>query len=173
MVEIVPVAQVHAAGYHACLDTVARERRYLAQVEAPPLSRIEDFVRQSVAQDAVQFFAVERGQVLGWADIFPDWPHALAHCGHLGMGVLPAHRGHGLGRRLLAACLEKAWAKGLTRIELEARVDNDHAIALYQKMGFRHEALRVHAMRFDDQYFDAVQMVLLHPGLPNHWAGAE
>lgn len=33
-VEIVPVAEHHAAGLRACLGVVARERRYLAQVEA-------------------------------------------------------------------------------------------------------------------------------------------
>ena len=46
MVEIVPVAEHHAEGFRASLDVVMRERRYLAQVEAPPLERIEAFVRE-------------------------------------------------------------------------------------------------------------------------------
>ena len=158
---IVAVQYLHAASYRACLDTVAREKKYLAQIEALPLEKIQGFVKTSVAEDAIQFFALDGGEVVGWADIFPAWAHATSHCGSLGMGVHPRYRRQGLGRRLLAACIDKAWAKGLTRIELEARADNTAAIALYKKFGFEQEALKSHAMRFDGVYFDAVQMRLL------------
>ena len=160
-VEIVPVAEHHAASFRACLDVVAREQRYLAQIEALPLERMEAFVRESVANDAVQFMAVDRGQVVGWADVFPAWAHAVAHVGSLGMGVLPAYRGRGIGRRLLEACIAKAWAKGLTRIELEVLADNDRAIGLYRAFGFEQEALKRRAMRFDGVYHDALLMSLL------------
>jgi len=78
-----------------------------------------------------------------------------------GSKVSSAYRGHGLGTRLLSACIEKAWRKGLTRIELEAREDNEAAISLYAKLGFKREALKANAMRFDGVYFNAVQMRLL------------
>jgi RimJ/RimL family protein N-acetyltransferase len=161
MLPILAIAQSHAASFRACLDAVAREQRYLAQIEAPALEKIEGFVRQSVADDAVQFVAVDGGRVVGWADVFPAWAHAVAHCGALGMGVLPSHRGQGIGKRLLQACIVKAWRKGLTRIELEARADNEAAIRLYEGQGFVHEALMRQAMRFDGVYFDAVLMSLV------------
>ncbi len=163
LVDIVPVAVDLAAGYRACLDVVAREKRYLAQIEALPLDRIEAFVRDSVATDAVQFMAVQGRQVVGWADVFPSWAHAVAHCGSLGMGVLPAFRGQGIGRRLLQACIDKARAKGITRIELEVRADNQPAIGLYRSMGFEQEAVKRRAMRFDGHYHDALLMSLLGP----------
>jgi putative acetyltransferase len=161
MAHIVPIAESHAAGFRACLDAVAKERRYLAQIEALPLERIQGFVAESVASDAVQFVAIDGEQVVGWADIFPAWAHAVAHCGTLGMGVLSGHRGQGLGKLLLQACITKAWSKGITRIVLEARADNARAIALYERLGFKHEAVKRHALRFDGVYFDAVQMSLL------------
>jgi putative acetyltransferase len=161
MLPIVAVQEKYAASYRACLDVVARERMYLAQIEALPLERIEGFVKESAATDAIQFFALDQQEVVGWADVFPGWAHAVSHCGSLGMGVLPNYRRQGLGSRLLSACIEKAWANGLTRIELEARADNEQAIALYEKFGFKHEALKASAMRFDGAYFDAVQMRLL------------
>jgi ribosomal protein S18 acetylase RimI-like enzyme len=161
MLPIVPVQTSLAASYRECLDVVARERKFLAQTEALPLQRIEGFVSDSVANDAIQFFAVDGTRVVGWADIFPAWADAVAHCGSLGMGVHPDYRGRGLGRRLLSACIEKAWRKGLTRIELEARADNAAAISLYEKLGFEYEATKPMAMRFDGVYFNAVQMRLL------------
>lgn len=161
MFPIVAVQTPYAASYRECLDSVAREQRYLAQVEALPLEKIQGFVKDSVASDAVQFFALDGERVVGWADIFPSWAHAVSHCGSLGMGVLAPYRGRGIGTKLLQACVEKAWVKGITRIELEARADNAAAIALYEKLGFQHEALKRNAMRFNGQYFDAVQMSLL------------
>ena len=160
-VEVAPIALEHAAGFHACLDVVAKEKRYLAQTQALPLERIEGFVRDSVANDAVQFVALDGTTVVGWADIFPAWADAVQHCGSLGMGVLAAYRGQGIGERLLRACLSKACAKGITRIELEARADNERAIKLYERVGFEHEAVKRHAMRFDGVYYDAVQMSIL------------
>ena len=158
---IVSISEAHAESYRACLDIVAREKRYLAQIEALPLERIQAFVKESVANDSVQYVALDRGRVVGWADVFPGWAHALKHAGSLGMGVHPAYRGQGLGRRLLQACIDKAWRKGLVRIELEARADNARAIGLYESLGFRHEGLRRRALCFDGQYFDAVAMALL------------
>lgn len=160
-IEIVPVAEHHAEGFRACLDIVARERRYLAQIEAPPLERVEMFVRENVAKDAAQFVAVDGGRVVGWADVLPAWAHAVAHVGSLGMGVLPAYRGRGIGRRLLEACIAKAWAQGITRIELEVRADNERAIGLYRSLDFVQEAVKRRAMRFDGVYFDALLMSLL------------
>jgi ribosomal protein S18 acetylase RimI-like enzyme len=161
-IEIVPIAVEHAAGFHACLDAVARERRYLAQTQALPLERVEGFVRESVASDAAQFVALDdAGVVVGWADVFPAWADAVRHCGTLGMGVHASHRGRGVGERLLRASLAKAATQGITRVTLEARADNLRAIRLYERVGFAHEALKRHALRFDGVYYDAVQMSLL------------
>lgn len=162
-IEIAPIAIEHAAGFHACLDAVAREARWLAQTRALPLERIEGFVRDSVAHDAVQFVALDGATVVGWADIFAAWADAVRHCGTLGMGLLPGYRGRGLGERLLRACLTKAEEQGLTRIELQVRADNAAAIRLYERVGFVREAVLRRAMRFDGVHYDAVQMSLLLP----------
>lgn len=77
-------------------------------MEALPIERIETFVRESVAQGAAQFVAVDGGTVVGWADVRPNWAPAVAHCGTLGMGVLAEYRGRGIETTLLSACLAKA-----------------------------------------------------------------
>jgi RimJ/RimL family protein N-acetyltransferase len=157
-----PIRICDAPGYRKCLDSVAHEKRYLAQIEALPLERIEEFVRDSVEADAVQFVASNGdGRIVGWADIFPHWATALAHCGTLGMGVHADYRGKGIGARLLAACLDKALSKGITRVELQARADNVRAIRLYERAGFVAEARLRNAMRFDGVYYEAVQMSLV------------
>jgi ribosomal protein S18 acetylase RimI-like enzyme len=140
-IEIRQIKVSDAASYRECLDSVARERRYLAQVEALPLDRIKEFVANTVATDAAQYVAVEDGRVVGWCDAFGHWAYALQHVGSLGMGVHRNYRHQGLGTKLIKATLEHAMHKGIYRVTLEARSDNINAIRLYERIGFRHEAL--------------------------------
>ncbi|NAW63636.1 GNAT family N-acetyltransferase [Photobacterium halotolerans] len=159
--EISLIKQEHAEGFHRCLDIVAKEKRYLAQTEALPLEIIQGFVKQSVESDAIQFVALDGDKVIGWSDIFSHWAPALKHRGSLGMGVHPDFRGQGVGEKLLIACIEKAKLKGITRIELETRADNLASLGLYKKLGFVQETIKKNAMKFDEQYFDSIQMALI------------
>ena len=52
------------------------------------------------------------------------------------IGVLPAHRGTGLGSRLLSELLSAATAFGCAEVLLEVRVDNAPAQRLYERFGF-------------------------------------
>jgi putative acetyltransferase len=160
-IQVVPIADSHIESFRACLDSVAREKKYVAQIEAMPLEQVCAFVKGSIENDVAQFVAADGALVVGWCDIFPSWAHAVQHCGTLGMGVLSPYRGRGIGTQLLTACLAKARSKGITRVELEARADNTVAIQLYLKLGFTHEAKKRNAMRFDGRYFDSVQMSLI------------
>ncbi|MGB3483664.1 MAG: ribosomal protein S18-alanine N-acetyltransferase [Mycobacterium sp.] len=57
------------------------------------------------------------------------------------IGVDPACQGHGIGRRLLAALLERADADAAA-VFLEVRTDNVAAITLYETTGFTTIGLR-------------------------------
>jgi len=160
-VDVVPMTVAHIAGYRECVDIVARERRYLAQVEALPLEAIEAFLHQHLAADAPVFVALDGARVVGWADILPGWPEAKRHCGTLGMGVLPGYRGAHVGQRLLEAVVAKAWRNGMARIELEVRSDNLAAICLYEAFGFRTDCVKARALRQDGVFHDALAMSLL------------
>ena len=147
--------------FRVCLDSVARERKYLAQVEAPPLEKVHEFVAQSIEQDAAQYVAVANGKIVGWCDVLAHWAYALQHVGTLGMGVQANFRGQGLGRALLLKTLDHALKNGIYRVTLEAREDNVRAIRLYEQVGFRHEGRAPCALRFEDVFYAGVRMALL------------
>jgi ribosomal protein S18 acetylase RimI-like enzyme len=150
-----------AEGFRACLDSVARERKYLAQVEAPPLEKVRGFVTQSVEQDAAQYVAVVDNEIVGWCDVFAHWAYAMKHVGTLGMGIQSEFRGQGLGRALLLQTLEHALKNEVYRVTLEAREDNTRAIRLYEQVGFKHEGRAACALRFDGTFYTGVTMALL------------
>lgn len=60
----------------------------------------------------------------------------------LTIGVALAARRRGVARALIAAALPAAAALGATEAFLEVAVDNDPAIALYERLGFRRAGLR-------------------------------
>ena len=159
--EVRKITVADAASFRECLDAVARERRFLAQVEAPPLERMEQFVGDSVSKNAAQYVAVAGGRVIGWCDIFPHWAYALQHVGVLGMGILAPHRGQGLGKKLILQTLAHAQLQGIYRVTLEAREDNARAIRLYESVGFKHEGRAPCAMRFDGVFYTGATMALL------------
>ena len=138
-VEIVPLVRRHVGGFRDALDAVARERRWLAMTEAPPLAQVRRFVLANLRGGAPQFVALDDGQVVGWCDVVPRPRETMRHTGVLGMGVVASHRGSGVGSRLLANTLVAAESAGITRVELMVLVENVRAVALYRRHGFETE----------------------------------
>jgi RimJ/RimL family protein N-acetyltransferase len=153
-IEILPIAPEHIPGFWQVLDVVARERKYLASTEAPPIESTREFVMNNIAARNPQLVALAGGEVVGWCDVRREhWP-AHAHCGTLGMGLLPEYRGRGLGRRLMEAAHEE----GFVRVELTAHADNLRAVALYEKLGFQREGVTRDSACFDGRFVDSVVM---------------
>lgn len=158
---IVPITLELVDGFRAVLDSVARERLYLALLEAPPPEDVRKFVEENIRAGHPQLLALDGGAVVGWCDIIAHSLPTLRHSGVLGMGIVASHRGRGIGTALVAAALAAAKARGLTRIELTVRADNEPARALYERFGFAHEGRLRHYLRIDDTYQDCDQMALV------------
>jgi ribosomal protein S18 acetylase RimI-like enzyme len=163
MIDIVPIAPGHIDSFHKTLDVVARERRYLAFFEAPPIETTRAFVLENIQRGYPQLVALSggEGEVVGWCDVTPKPRPIYAHVGVLGMGLLPQFRHQGIGTRLIRQALEAARAFGFSRIELEVRQNNENAIALYKKTGFVVEGFQRNALKVDGAYENLILMGLL------------
>jgi ribosomal protein S18 acetylase RimI-like enzyme len=53
------------------------------------------------------------------------------------IGITPAHRGRGVGTALILAALAGFQQMGLSRVYLEVTAQNDGAVRLYKRLGFR------------------------------------
>lgn len=143
---IEPIAAAHIDSFHHALDVVAREKKYLSMLEATPLPQTRDFVMGMIEKGNPQFVALIGDEVIGWCDISRHFFPSHAHRGNLGMGILPAYRGKGLGRRLIEATLKAAREAGFARVELNVYEDNSRAITLYEKVGFEREGIARRAL---------------------------
>ncbi len=163
-IRIASISETHVRSLHACLDSVARERRFLAFLKAPGEDTFRGFVADSISRGAPFFVALESDTVVGWCDVNPRRYEGFTHMGKLGMGVRRDFRGKGVGTRLIAPALDRARGKNLERIELEVFASNTHAVALYHKFGFTAEGVRRKARKIDGEYDDIVFMALLFTG---------
>jgi RimJ/RimL family protein N-acetyltransferase len=158
---IVPIDEVHIESFHAAFDNVAREHRYLAFLEAPPLASVRDFVLANIRAGNPQLVALVDERVVGWCDVLPKDRPTRRHGGVLGIGLIEPFRKQGIGAALMTSTIEAAWRKGFTRIELTVRTDNTRATRLYEKLGFAVEGRLRKDMLVDGEYVDTLLMALV------------
>ncbi|WP_083370126.1 GNAT family N-acetyltransferase [Chromobacterium sphagni] len=146
-----------AAVFWRLTDSVARERRYLAY---PEFSQAQSaaYVSRQLEQNAPHLLLLDGDQVVGWCDIQPHASPFYRHGGVLGIGLLPSHRGMGLGGWLLENTLAVARQRGYRRVELTVHADNLRAQRLYQRHGFKLEGRKQNAICLDGHFQDVLQM---------------
>ncbi|RDI47003.1 GNAT family N-acetyltransferase [Aquicella lusitana] len=159
--QIIPISEQYIESFREAVGGVARERKYLAFLDAPSLEMARAFVMENLRENWPHIIAVSEGRVIGWCDITSLHRPVFAHSGALGIGVLAPFRGKGIGEALMRAAIEKARHRGLTRIELTVREHNKPAIALYEKLGFKMEGLHRNAVCIDNEYENHISMALL------------
>ncbi len=161
-----PITSADFEGFHACLDAVARERKYLGHVRAPSLQATRKWLTASMQAGTIRLVALIDAQVVGWCDIERPSHEGFEHSGRLGMGVLKAHRRKGIGRELLVQSLALARDRGLERVELDVYASNTAAIRLYEQFGFQVEGRKHRARKLDGRYDDLIMMALWTESVP-------
>ncbi|MDT7573068.1 MAG: [ribosomal protein S18]-alanine N-acetyltransferase [Actinomycetota bacterium] len=89
--------------------------------------------------DTRHYLVAREGEdVVGYAGLcdYPDEAFVQT------IAVAATSQGKGLGALLLQALLDEAERRGQHRVLLEVRADNDSAIALYERFGFRRTGVR-------------------------------
>ena len=88
------------------------------------------------ADREVYLCAVVDWRIVGTANVDSMGENKVRHRAELGIAVDRAFWGVGIGRALIAACIECAKEAGYSQLELEVVSENGNAIALYKRMGF-------------------------------------
>lgn len=111
----------------------AGERRTLKQFFAAPPDGARLFVAEGREGTLLGLAYAERA-----VDYFTEEPH-----GHLGILVVAAEaEGHGLGRALLGVVEQWAAAAGYRFVTLNVFAANRHAVAVYERAGYRPDTIR-------------------------------
>ena len=157
---IARVQEKYIESYWEIFEIVASERKYLGIVNGFPLDETKKFIQDSITNNQPHFFVInENDEVVGWCDIMPLDSGTLPLTGYLGMGLLKAYRGRGIGQQLLDTTIQAAIEKGFKKVVLEVRASNTRAIHLYKKSGFLEEKRVKNGLSIDEVNEDVIQMV--------------
>jgi RimJ/RimL family protein N-acetyltransferase len=97
---------------------------------------------KEIERGAIQsLLAVKDGRVVGCGTLVRD-PHSWSpHVGEIRMVVSPEVRGKGVGKALSQETFALALGAGLEKLSVQMTVDQQPAIALFESLGFKAEAL--------------------------------
>jgi RimJ/RimL family protein N-acetyltransferase len=126
----------------------------------PSLEEELEFIERIGKEESSAFWVVRDagGEVVGSLNLFGQTHPQRRHSAGFGLSLLAAHRGKGLGTRLINEMLDWAGKAGLARVELEVLSNNSGAVKLYRRMGFVEEGRKVGAVRLDAGEVDLIQM---------------
>jgi RimJ/RimL family protein N-acetyltransferase len=107
--------------------------------------------------DITSLLAIRQGVVVGCGTLVRD-PHSWSpHVGEIRMVVSLEVRGQGVGRALSQETFAIAIGAGLEKLSVQMTVDQQAAIALFESLGFKAEALlRDHVRDVDGKKHDIV-----------------
>ncbi len=88
------------------------------------------------------------------------FPRRMSHRAELGITVLKAEWGKGIGSELMRQAIEHAKAHGIELLSLEVRSDNVRAIHLYEKYGFQKIGTFPGSLKINGQLIDFDIMIL-------------
>ena len=102
-----------------------------------------DYADEMLRSNSIVLKAMDRGELVGFlvARIVPgatERPDAELY----NIAVLPTHKRHGIGSKLLMALVRRSVDAGVSSIWLEVREFNSEAISFYELHGFKAEATR-------------------------------
>lgn len=82
------------------------------------------------------------------------------HFGELGIVVLKKFWGFGVGYNLMEEAVRYGKDAGLRKINLDTRADNEKAISLYKKLGFKEEGIITRGTIINGEFYNLLVMGL-------------
>lgn len=156
--EVVPIAVNHLTQFNEVITAIASEDRFAIAPENLSRQAVFHFVERQLAAGAPMFVAVDNGRVVGWCEITQSDFLYTRHVGVMSMGVLPGHRGKGLGRKLVNKSLSAGQSLGMQRVELSVLENNPAAFQLYTSCGFQVEGRKRASLYLNECYHDEIIM---------------
>lgn len=119
------------------------------------------FVSSVLSSENQEFIvATYNGLIIATAGFNGQAFKRVRHRVSLGISILKVYRGIGLGTLMMNILIEEAKKLGKIKIDLQVREDNNHAIKLYEKVGFVHEGLIKNGFFVDGTYMNLAIMGL-------------
>lgn len=127
--------------------TVEKEQDYLSNLQK--------------LDNSIMILGKIKNQIVSVANLSAPSKSRLQHAGEIGISVKKSSWNIGVGTAMMKFLIR--WAKQtqiIRKINLSVRTDNQHAIELYQRIGFVKEGIYTRAMQINGKFCDTMEMGL-------------
>jgi len=156
-----PARQEDLTGIVGVIDTIASQERYIvARALAEKLDRDQVLLRHNDDENRIFFVATIDDDAVGWLHAEATQNPGMDHTAQLTMGVLPEHRGHGLGSKLMERGLDWAESQEYMKVYQNLSATNERAIAFLEDNGWAIESRRDGHYCLDGELVDEVQLAI-------------
>lgn len=107
-------------------------------------------IAENEAKEIVGYLVAERGRY-----------NRIYHTAYIIVGILKYYQNCGIGTKFFEELNIWSSDREIFRLELTVEVDNEKAIQLYEKMGFKIEGRREKSMKVDGSFVDEYYMAKL------------
>ena len=140
-VEIAPMTSADRGALVAFVATLPAQDLLFLRRDITHPKVVDAWMRALDTGELTCLVARDDSAMAGCTAIFTDPLSWSRHVGELRVLVSPAWRGKGLGRVMIQECFAQALALGLKKVVARMTADQRAAIAVFEELGFRAEAL--------------------------------
>ena len=126
---------------HAFARSLPKDDLQFLRVDITRMIAVLHWGQNIKAGLTVTVLAESNGEVVGYASVHNDQVSWQRHLGELRIQVAPAYRGSGLGTALGREIFAMAPELGIQKIVAQMTPDQEQAMALVKRSGFRQEAV--------------------------------
>ncbi len=126
----------------------------IADIDAMDVKDEELFIAELKRAMDVFVLAIADEKVIGTCEIRMSRRLRTKHRGELAIAVRKEFWGKGVAGHLLEFAIDEAKERGVTKLNLETRIDNERAKAFFAKNGFVSEGNDSELLFIDGEYID-------------------
>ena len=146
------------------MDTVGSQSDNLsfgAEGSGFTVNQEREFLKNFLSNEKnAMFVARHNDKIVGNIGL-TNLPKRFSHRATIGVSVLKDYWGKGIATKLIKQTIDFAKNKAkLDLISLEVRTDNNRAIELYERFGFRKIGVFEKFFKINDEFFDSYIMIL-------------
>ena len=116
------------------------------------------FIAEVKSSSSVLALAISDGKIIGSCEIRVARRLRTKHRGELAIAVRKEYWGKGIASHLLDFASEEAVDRGVTKLIVSTRIDNDRAKAFFLRHGFFDEGTDSKLLYIDGHYVDGIRL---------------
>jgi len=113
---------------------------------------------EQMGENSIMLVAESDEKIIGFLSAYRGHVNRIRHSATIVIGILEGFRGKGIGKTLFEELDQWAINNGISRLGLTVMVNNENAINLYKKTGFKIEGIKEKSCLVNEVFVDEYYM---------------